>query len=109
MLIIKSLTCLHLFLKRLRCGIKSCLPGGNIVYSTCTLAPGQNDGTVQETLDELLQTTDIEVVVEDLQELVDIFKDTLKFFNGCRFGKLVIPSLFSNFGPMYICRLKRLK
>ncbi|XP_053396868.1 5-methylcytosine rRNA methyltransferase NSUN4-like [Mercenaria mercenaria] len=88
-------------------GIKSCRPGGSVVYSTCTLSPAQNDGVIQNALDDLWRNTNIDVVVEDLEEITDIFKDSFQFYKNCRFGQLVLPSLSLNYGPMYFCRLRR--
>lgn len=90
-----------------RSGIKSCKPGGSIVYSTCTISPVQNDGIIQDTLDYLWRETAMQVEVEDISEIREMFQDTYRFFNGCRFGQLVIPSLSQNYGPTYVCKLKR--
>ncbi|GAB1605022.1 5-methylcytosine rRNA methyltransferase NSUN4-like [Argonauta hians] len=89
-------------------GIKSCKPGGCIVYSTCTLSFAQNDGVIQSAYDYLVQNSNIEIVVEDLQPLFSRFRDTFTFYGHTRFGELVLPTLSSNFGPMYICRIKRI-
>lgn len=90
-----------------RSGIKSCKPGGSVVYSTCTVSPVQNDGIIQDTLDYLWKETPIGVEIEDISEIREIFQDTYRFFNECRFGQLVIPSLSQNYGPMYVCKLRR--
>ncbi|XP_014787362.1 5-methylcytosine rRNA methyltransferase NSUN4 isoform X1 [Octopus bimaculoides] len=89
-------------------GIKSCKPGGSVVYSTCTLSFAQNDGVIQSAYDYLMQNSNIDIVVEDLQPLFSCFRDTFSFYGGTRFGELVLPCLSSNFGPMYICKIKRL-
>lgn len=49
----------------------------------------------------------MQVEVEDISEIREMFQDTYRFFNGCRFGQLVIPSLSQNYGPTYVCKLKR--
>ena len=89
-------------------GIQSCRPGGIIVYSTCTLSPVQNDGAVAATLEHIWYRTGIEVVVEDIRTSMNCFTSMFKFFDGCRYGNLVLPNLVSNFGPMYFCRLRRI-
>jgi len=89
-------------------GIRACRPGGIVVYSTCTLAPVQNDGVVAATLEHIWYSTGIEVVVEDIRASIDCFSATFRLFDGCRYGNLVLPSLLSNFGPMYFCRLRRI-
>ncbi|KAL4232765.1 5-methylcytosine rRNA methyltransferase nsun4 [Mactra antiquata] len=88
-------------------GIKSCRPGGCVVYSTCSLSAAQNDGVIQDTIDDLWRTTSIDIVVEDLSEMTQLFNDFYRFYNECRFGQLVLPSLSSNYGPMYFSRLRR--
>ena len=89
-------------------GIRSCRPGGIVVYSTCTLSPVQNDGVVAATLERVWYGgTGIEVVVEDVHTSIDCFAPTFKLFDGCRYGNLVLPNLLSNFGPMYFCRMRR--
>ncbi|KAK7107489.1 5-methylcytosine rRNA methyltransferase NSUN4-like [Littorina saxatilis] len=90
-------------------GIRSCKPGGSVVYSTCTLAAVQNDGVVQAAVEELWETSTIDVAVEDLSPLKEAFSSTFKFHSGTRLGQLVLPSLTSNFGPMYFCKLRRLQ
>lgn len=95
--------------KLLVSAIRCCTVGGNIVYSTCTLAPAQNDGVIQAAVEELTETTQIEVVIEDLASLVDSFSDTFTFFENSRFGQTILPSLSNNFGPMYFAKLRRIK
>lgn len=90
-------------------GIRSCKPGGSIVYSTCTLAAVQNDGVIQAAVEELWETSDVDVVVEDLKSIADTFASVFSFHSHTKFGQLVLPSLTSNFGPMYFCKLKRLR
>lgn len=89
-------------------GIRACRPGGIIVYSTCTLSPVQNDGVIAATLEHIWHSTDIEVVVEDIHTSINCFKPMFRFFDGCRYGQLVLPNLLSNFGPLYLCRLRRI-
>lgn len=88
-------------------GIMSCVDGGSVVYSTCTLSPSQNDGVVQAALEYIWQETDINVSVVDLDYLARAFSDTFRFSKTCRFGQLVLPALSCNFGPMYICKLRK--
>ncbi|XP_063405303.1 5-methylcytosine rRNA methyltransferase NSUN4-like [Mytilus trossulus] len=90
-------------------GIMSCVPGGSVVYSTCSLSPGQNDGVIQATLEHLWKETNIDISVVDLSYMQTLFKDTFNFYPSCRFGQLVLPNLRANFGPMFICKLHRTK
>ncbi|KAI8791761.1 5-methylcytosine rRNA methyltransferase NSUN4 [Biomphalaria glabrata] len=89
--------------------IKSCAVGGNIVYSTCTLSPAQNDGVIQAVMEELWQMSHIEVAVVDLTPMTELFQETFKFHDKTRYGKQVLPNLLNNFGPTYFAKLKRIK
>lgn len=79
------------------------------MYSTCTLSPAQNDGVVHAAMDHLWKETDIDTVVIDMSYLRPIFKDIFTFFPKTKYGQLVLPTLSSNFGPMYICKIKRIR
>ena len=91
-----------------RAGIRSCKPGGSVVYSTCTLGAVQNDGVVQAALEEVWETSHMDVMVEDLTPFKDVFAPFFKFHSACRLGQLVLPSLLNNYGPTYFCKLRRL-
>ena len=56
-----------------------------MVYSTCTLAMPQNDGTVQATIEKLWHTTDIDVVVEDTSNIVDGFREIFELLSRLSF------------------------
>lgn len=89
--------------------MKSCKPGGAVVYSTCTLSPSQNDGIVQAALETVWRETDMKVSVENLSWITSSFTDTFRFYEGCRYGQLVIPCLEANYGPMYFCKINKHK
>ncbi|KAL8575618.1 hypothetical protein ACOMHN_028639 [Nucella lapillus] len=89
-------------------GVKACRPGGSVVYSTCSLAAAQNDGVVQAALEELWETTHIDVALQDLAPLTTIFSPFFHFHPSSRLGLLVVPSLLNNYGPAYCCKLRRL-
>ncbi|XP_059153522.1 5-methylcytosine rRNA methyltransferase NSUN4-like [Physella acuta] len=93
----------------LKTAIHMCVPGGDIVYSTCTLAPAQNDGVIQAVLEDLWQTSEIEVVVEDLRPLTKLFNHIFKFHQHSSYGQNIIPTITNNFGPSYFAKLKRIK
>lgn len=102
LLVYKSVVCCF------RAGIKSCKPGGTVVYSTCSLAPTQNDGIIQAVFEDLWNTTKIDIAVENISWMSKVFNNTFRFFDSCRFGQLVLPTLKANFGPMYFCKIKRI-
>ncbi|XP_033739904.1 5-methylcytosine rRNA methyltransferase NSUN4-like [Pecten maximus] len=90
-------------------GILSCVQGGSVVYSTCTLSAAQNEGVVQSALQYIWQETDINVAVVDLNHMAKSFSKTFRFWRHSRLGQVVLPTLSCNFGPMYIAKLRILE
>ncbi|XP_042872301.1 5-methylcytosine rRNA methyltransferase NSUN4-like [Penaeus japonicus] len=86
-------------------------PGGTVVYSTCTLSPLQNDGVVHLALSRIWQETTIECSVVDMSQAVRPLSFLYRFGGnlGLRYGQLILPSLLSNFGPMYCAKIKRIR
>lgn len=84
-------------------------PGGSLVYSTCTLSPIQNDGVVHMALQHLWETTSMEFVVVDLAQPFAPLKGVFRFFPDTKYGQAVLPFLPNNYGPMYICKLERVR
>lgn len=86
-------------------------PGGTVVYSTCTLSPLQNDGAVHLALSRIWQETTIECSVVDMSQAVRPLSFLYRFGSnlGLRYGQVVLPSLLTNFGPMYIAKIKRIR
>ncbi|NXS27170.1 NSUN4 methyltransferase, partial [Pomatostomus ruficeps] len=95
-------------LQLLMAGILAAKPGGDVVYSTCSLSPLQNECVVERALEIAGAQFDISVHVEDLSHFRTLFQDTFSFFSDCRLGELVLPHLTANFGPMYFCKLRRM-
>ncbi|XP_015277444.1 PREDICTED: 5-methylcytosine rRNA methyltransferase NSUN4 [Gekko japonicus] len=94
-------------LELLIAGILAAKPGGEVVYSTCSLSQLQNECVVERAVELLNIQYNIDVHVEDLSIFRRLFQDTFSFFPNCRLGELVVPHLTSNFGPMYFCKLRR--
>uniref|UniRef100_A0A672J2W1 5-cytosine rRNA methyltransferase NSUN4 n=1 Tax=Salarias fasciatus TaxID=181472 RepID=A0A672J2W1_SALFA len=78
-------------------GIQAACPGGEILYSTCTLSQSQNQSVVEQA-----------VFVVSLRPLTQMFQNTFYFAPDLRLGEMVLPHLTSNFGPIYMCKLRRL-
>ncbi|XP_063244298.1 5-methylcytosine rRNA methyltransferase NSUN4 [Bacillus rossius redtenbacheri] len=91
--------------------LKLVCPGGTVVYSTCSLSPIQNDGVVHMALRRIWQETNIELVVSDLAPALQQTQVLFKLGNnvGLKYGHLVLPFLPANFGPMYFCKIVRVK
>ena len=69
-----------------RSAIRSCRPGGVIVYSTCTLTPGQNDYVIEAAFTQLRQLhPDIEIMVQDTSCIRDRLNHVFKFWPGSRY------------------------
>ncbi|KAH0618654.1 hypothetical protein JD844_018051 [Phrynosoma platyrhinos] len=98
----------RLQLELLVAGILAAKPGGEVVYSTCSLSQLQNEYVVERAVELLAIQYDIEIQVEDLSYFRRLFQSTFSFYPDCRVGELILPHLTANFGPMYFCRLHRL-
>ncbi|XP_053103243.1 5-methylcytosine rRNA methyltransferase NSUN4 [Hemicordylus capensis] len=96
-------------LELLVAGILAAKPGGEVVYSTCTLSQLQNEYVVERAVELLAVQYNLRVQVEDLSYFRRVFRDSFSFFPDCRLGELVIPHLTANFGPMYFCKLRKLE
>uniref|UniRef100_A0A8C8RD72 5-cytosine rRNA methyltransferase NSUN4 n=1 Tax=Pelusios castaneus TaxID=367368 RepID=A0A8C8RD72_9SAUR len=88
-------------------GLLAAQPGGEVVYSTCSLSQLQNECVVERAVELAEIQFNISVHVEDLSYFRSVFQDTFSFFKDCRLGELVLPHLTANFGPMYFCKLRR--
>ncbi|NWV74981.1 NSUN4 methyltransferase, partial [Dasyornis broadbenti] len=95
-------------LELLMAGILAAKPGGEVVYSTCSLSPLQNECVVERALEIAEAQFNINIHVEDLSHFRTLFQDTFSFFLDCQLGELVLPHLTANFGPMYFCKLRRM-
>ncbi|NXI54078.1 NSUN4 methyltransferase, partial [Chloroceryle aenea] len=95
-------------LQLLMAGILATKPGGEVVYSTCSLSPLQNEHVVERAVEIAAAQFNISIHLEDLSHFRTLFQDTFSFFPECRLGELVLPHLTANFGPMYFCKLRRL-
>ncbi|XP_057714435.1 5-methylcytosine rRNA methyltransferase NSUN4 [Corythoichthys intestinalis] len=98
----------QLQLQLLLAGLVAARPGGEIVYSTCTLSQIQNVGVVEQAIQLAHENYGIQLQVVDLHPLTHMFKNTFHFASDLRLGEMVIPHLAANFGPIYMCKLKRL-
>ena len=47
--------------------------------------------------------------IEPLENLKSCFQNYFKFNPSCSIGALVVPSIQENFGPMYICKISKMK
>ncbi|XP_072036671.1 5-cytosine rRNA methyltransferase NSUN4-like [Amphiura filiformis] len=84
-------------------------PGGDVVYSTCTLSRLQNDDVVENAISTCRSQYKIQANVVDLSPLTSALDKVFNFWKECTYGQLVLPGLKRNFGPMYFCKLRRIK
>lgn len=98
----------QLQLELLLAGIQAACPGGEILYSTCTLSKSQNQSVVEQALHEARENLGIHLQVINLRPLTQMFRSTFHFAPDLHLGEMVIPHLTANFGPIYMCKLKRL-
>ncbi|KAM3841760.1 5-cytosine rRNA methyltransferase NSUN4-like [Vipera latastei] len=95
-------------LQLLIAGVLAAKPGGEVVYSTCSLSELQNEYVVERAVELLNIQYSINVTVEDLRHFRRLFQNTFSFYSNCRVGELILPHLTANFGPMYFCKLHRM-
>ncbi|KAF1384146.1 hypothetical protein PFLUV_G00139260 [Perca fluviatilis] len=98
----------ELQLELLLAGIEAACPGGEILYSTCTLSQIQNLGVVEQAVYLARENRGIQLQVVDLRPLTHMFRKTFHFAPDLPLGEMVIPHLAANFGPIYMCKLRRL-
>ncbi|XP_059199746.1 5-methylcytosine rRNA methyltransferase NSUN4 [Centropristis striata] len=98
----------QLQLELLLAGIIAACPGGEILYSTCTLSQIQNMSVVEQAIDMARENHGIQLQVVDLRPLTHMFRKTFHFAPDLHLGEMVIPHLAANFGPIYMCKLRRL-
>ncbi|XP_054164042.1 5-methylcytosine rRNA methyltransferase NSUN4-like [Oppia nitens] len=96
-------------LQMLYAGLRSVRPDGAVVYSTCSLSPIQNDGVVHMALKRIWEETNHVFVVCDLKEAFRPFRGLYKMNNTFKYGTQVVPFMPSNYGPIYISKLKRIQ
>ncbi|XP_024941555.1 5-methylcytosine rRNA methyltransferase NSUN4 isoform X2 [Cephus cinctus] len=90
--------------------LKLVAPGGIVVYSTCSLSPIQNDGVVQMALKKSWEETESVMIVKDMSEALNPLRCLYKFGNfGLRYGHIVIPTVKNNWGPIYFCKIQRIR
>ncbi|XP_075688166.1 5-cytosine rRNA methyltransferase NSUN4 [Rhinoderma darwinii] len=90
-------------------GLRAVAPGGDVVYSTCTLSTLQNECVVERAVGLAAAEYGVHAEVQDLRCLQEIFRKTFSFHLDCRLGELVLPHLTANYGPLYLCKLRRLR
>ncbi|XP_061587194.1 5-methylcytosine rRNA methyltransferase NSUN4 isoform X2 [Cololabis saira] len=98
----------QLQLELLLAGIEAACPGGEILYSTCTLSLHQNLSVVEQAVHVAQEKLGIQLQVVNLRPLTQMFRNTFHFAPNLRLGEMVIPHLAANFGPIYLCKLRRL-
>ncbi|XP_069568690.1 5-methylcytosine rRNA methyltransferase NSUN4 [Brachyistius frenatus] len=98
----------QLQLELLLAGIEAACPGGEILYSTCTLSQSQNQSVVELAIFLAREKHGIHLQAANLRPLTQMFRNTFHFAPDLHLGEMVIPHLAANFGPIYMCKLKRL-
>ncbi|XP_015791257.1 5-methylcytosine rRNA methyltransferase NSUN4 [Tetranychus urticae] len=89
-------------------GLQLLKPGGSLVYTTNTLSPIQNDGVIHMSLHEMSETSDMVFNIMELKEALRPLRGLYRF-HTFNYGIQVLPSIINNCGPIYICKIKRVK
>lgn len=74
-------------------GLLASIPGGQIVYSTCSVNPDENDGVIQRYLKK-----------KDDAEVLEL---NLPVGRKTEFGILIMPHECAGWGPMYVAKLRK--
>ncbi|XP_071382990.1 5-methylcytosine rRNA methyltransferase NSUN4 [Centroberyx affinis] len=98
----------QLQMELLLAGIEAACPGGEIVYSTCSLSQLQNQYVVEQAVHLAREKHGIHLQVVNLRPLTHMFRKTFHFAPDLHLGEMVLPHLAANFGPIYMCKLRRL-
>ncbi len=86
-------------------------PGGVMVYSTCALAPAENDELIEKFLMKVAKTTPVEVVPFSVKEAVWLVEKGInpsEVIDAGKWGVLLLPDK-SKYGPLYICKIRKKK
>ena len=94
-------------------GLRSVKPGGIVTYSTCSVSPLENESVVKMALN-LADEDGMKTFLVDKESVIE---NTVNKFGNETFyidenisnGVLVLPSEFSNWGPMYFAKIVRLE
>ena len=86
-------------LSLLNAAVKACRPGGQVVYSTCSINTNENDVVVEKLLSKRGNQVEAEL---DVLADVGIGEST-------KYGKMILPDHISckGMGPMYVCALRK--
>lgn len=90
---IKSLSMRQLAL--LASGVDALKTEGEIIYSTCAIAPAENDEVIAKILKKRPQSLEI-LTLPPLGE-------------ATKFGRIILPDTTPGMGPLYICKLKKIR
>lgn len=94
----------------LKAALKSLKISGSAVYSTCTLSPLENDGVIQRALVQLQEEGfHSKFAIVNLKEAFRPLRGLYKFYTRFNYGQQVVPNICTNFGPMYISKIKRIE
>ncbi|KAL5106483.1 5-methylcytosine rRNA methyltransferase NSUN4 [Taenia crassiceps] len=105
----------------LQLAMSLCEVGGYVVYSTCTLSTAQNQAVIEFCFASRKNSSDdAEFAVVDSTEFVELCTSQLSptlgvqvvpahSATGLPLGAMVLPCLAANYGPSFICKIKRLK
>lgn len=78
----------------LAAGFTALRPGGTLVYSTCTVSPGENDGVVHK-------------LVDKQGALVELDRAEAPCGEPTELGWIVLPDRCDGLGPLYFARLRK--
>jgi 16S rRNA C967 or C1407 C5-methylase (RsmB/RsmF family) len=81
-------------------------PGGVLVYSTCALSVGENDGVIDRVLTRILKKGDMSVMTDNRNVMAG--SPLPPWVENTSLGFAILPDRADGRGPMYISRMKKL-
>ena len=104
----------------IRTAIRACKVGGDIIYSTCTLSPVQNEKVVASVINDInSESEDFNVRLvacqsefynkrkqnKNTKDVSDGWFWTLD--DSDSFGQLILPNILNNYGPGFFCKMRK--
>ncbi len=72
------------------------------------MSPIQNEGVINPVLDSFKNESEFKLTVEPLDQMKSCLSYFFNYSNSNNLGVLITPTIQKNFGPFYLCKLKKI-